>query len=164
MALSYHVLSKLLLIALQKIIHLKTKLSIADEIKVIEAIKEAEQLTSCEIRVHIQQKCEGDSLDVAVEIFAELNMHKTASRNGILIFIALDDHQLAIIGDVGINEKVAANFWEDEKEIIIDYFKRESYGEGLKVAILKMAREINVFFPADENNNNELTDDISYGA
>lgn len=142
---------------------MKNRLSPEEELKVENAILEAEKMTSCEIRVHIQSHCQKDVMDQAVEVFAELNMHKTAQRNGILIFIAIEDHQLAIIGDVGINTVVPENFWEDEKDLLISYFKREAYGDGLEAAILQAAQQVMTYFPANPEEGNQLSNDISYG-
>ena len=78
----------------------------------VAAIRQAEKDTSGEIRVHIEKHCKKSPLDRAVEVFAELKMHKTALRNGVLIYLALEDKKLSIIGDVGINTKVPGDFWD----------------------------------------------------
>lgn len=142
---------------------MKQQLSPEEEVMVEEAIAAAEKLTSCEIRVHIQSHCHSEVMDQAVEIFAELNMHKTLLRNGILIFIAIEDHQLAIIGDAGINAVVPENFWEDEKELMISFFRSESYGEGLQAAILQIGEQVAPYFPALPEQDNDLSNEISYG-
>ena len=72
----------------------------------VAAIKQAEKDTSGEIRVHIENHSKIDVLDRAADVFARLNMHKTAQRNGVLIYVALLDHKSAILGDAGINDKV----------------------------------------------------------
>ena len=59
------------------------------------AIQQAEKNTSGEIRIHIENHTSMDVLDRAAQVFAELKMHKTLLRNGILIYIALQDHRLA---------------------------------------------------------------------
>jgi len=129
--------------------HLKQQLSPEEEYKITSAINLAKQLTSCEIRVHIQLDSEGDSLDQATEIFTELNMHKSKDRNGILIFVALASRRFAIVGDAGVNEKVSPHFWEDIKEHLISYFKRGEYGEGIATAIAQMTENLNELFPSE---------------
>ena len=57
----------------------------------VAAIKQAEKDTSGEIRVHIENRSKIDVLDRAADVFAHLNMHKTAQRNGVLIYVALLD-------------------------------------------------------------------------
>ena len=46
-----------------------------------DAIREAEDLTSGEIRVHIETKTSGNVLDRASWIFKRIGMHGTAERN-----------------------------------------------------------------------------------
>ena len=53
-------------------------------------------------------------LDRAAWVFKKLGMHKTAERNGVLFYLAVDDRKFAIIGDAGINAKVPAGFWDDD--------------------------------------------------
>src|SRR3546814_4804526 len=67
------------------------------------AIREAEKQTSGEIRVCAEAHCPEEILDRAAWYFDQLHMQKTASRNGVLIYMALEDRQFAIIGDAGIN-------------------------------------------------------------
>jgi uncharacterized membrane protein YgcG len=129
--------------------NLKKQLSPEEEYKITSAINLAKQLTSCEIRVHIQLDSEGDVLDQATEIFAELNMHKSKNRNGILVFVALASRKFAIVGDAGVHEKVSPHFWDDIKEHLISYFKRGEYGEGVATAIDQMAENLSDFFPPE---------------
>ncbi|MFB0924204.1 MAG: TPM domain-containing protein, partial [Vicingaceae bacterium] len=78
--------------------------------QIVAAIKEAELNTSGEIKVHIEKKCEEDVLDHAAFMFDELEIQKTELRNGALIYLAVEDRALAILGDTGINLKVPNNF------------------------------------------------------
>ena len=84
--------------------------------KILQAIKDAENNTSGEIRLHLDSKCKGDALAQGIKIFQRLKMHKTALRNGTLIFLAVDDKKFAIVGDEGINKIVDDNFWDDVRE------------------------------------------------
>ncbi len=132
-----------------------------EEIKL--AIKSAEFKTSGEIRVFIGTKCKEENvLDCAAYQFKQLNMHKTALRNGVLIYISMDDHRFAIIGDVGINQKVESNFWDETKEAMLSYFKKGEMTEGLKVGIQKVGDQLKVLFPYQADDKNELSDEIAH--
>ena len=88
------------------------------------AIEEAELNTSGEIRVHLEDHCKTDNvLDRAAQMFDQLNMHKTDTRNGVLIYMAVKENKFAIIGDSGINEKVENDFWDITKEKMLGHFK-----------------------------------------
>ena len=88
----------------------------AQKTAMVAAIRQAEKDTSGEIRIHFENHCRKNVLDRAAQVFADLKMHKTALRNGVLIYVALEDKQLAILGDAGINAKVPDHFWDDIKK------------------------------------------------
>lgn len=133
-----------------------------DEKEIINAIKQAEKNTSGEIRVHIENKCpEDDAFDRALQIFEKLEMHKTELQNGVLFYVALEDHQFVICGDKGINDAVENNFWDTTKDIVISHFKQEKYKQGLVEGIIKAGEELKKHFPYQSDDINELSDDIS---
>jgi uncharacterized membrane protein len=116
--------------------------------EIIRAIRNAEMDTSGEIRLHLEESCGDDVLDRAADIFRKLEMHKTELRNGVLIYLAVKDRQFAIIGDVGINEKVPENFWDDIKEDMVANFKQGNFVKGLINAIETSGKELQHFFPS----------------
>ncbi|MEP1140325.1 MAG: TPM domain-containing protein [Balneola sp.] len=132
---------------------------------IIRAIREAETSSSGEISVHLEAKCENeDPIERAKEVFTELNMHETELRNGTIIYVATDDHKIAIWGDEGIHSKVGQNFWNDELDLLTRYFMADDYETGLREAVLKIGEKLREFFPYQgEDDINELSDDISYG-
>ena len=125
------------------------------------AIQEAELNTSGEIRVHLENRCRGEVLDRAAEVFALLKMHKTELRNGVLFYLAMKDHQLAILGDIGINNKVPEGFWEEIRDFMVAKFKEGRYTEGLSEGIKMAGKQLKTHFPYQANDKNELSDDIS---
>ena len=131
--------------------------------QVVAAIKEAEKNTSGEIRVHIDKKCKADVLDRAAFIFDLLNMQKTAERNGVLIYLATEDRQLAILGDAGINQKVPLNFWDNIKDLMVENFKQGKFADGLSEGIKMSGEQLKKHFPYQTDDKNELSDDISFG-
>lgn len=128
----------------------------------VKAIQAAEKDTSGEIRVHFENHTSKDALDRAAQVFAELKMHRTALRNGILIFIALDDKKMAILGDAGINTKVPANFWDETKNRMIEKFRQGQICEGICEAIREVGKQLKAFFPCQPDDVNELSDEISF--
>ena len=126
------------------------------------AIREAEMNTSGEIRVHLETSVTGDVLDRAAWIFAKVGMHKTKNRNGVLIYLAVENKKFAIIGDTGINSKVPVDFWDRTKELIESKFREQKYPEGIVEGILMVGQQLKEFFPHKRDDVNELPDDISY--
>lgn len=135
-----------------------------DEKKEIEkAIQTAELNTSGEVRVHIESRCIGSELDRAAYWFAQLKMHKTELRNGVLFYMAIEDHKFAIIGDIGINAKVDKDFWNQTNELILGFFKDGKYLQGLTVGIIQAGLQLKNHFPYQKDDVNELVDEISFG-
>jgi uncharacterized membrane protein len=142
----------------------KDTITDADEKVITDAIQEAERNTSGEIRVHIENNCTGDVLDRATEVFAQLHMHLTKQRNGVLFYVAIKDHQFAVLGDAGINAIVPDHFWEDITEKVISHFKKNEYATGLSKGIIMAGEQLKSHFPyEDKGDLNELSDDISFG-
>ncbi|PHS67194.1 MAG: hypothetical protein COB12_04675 [Flavobacterium sp.] len=134
-----------------------------DEAEIVEAIRLAELNTSGEIRVHLEPHCKKDSFVRAKEIFNKLEMFKTNNRNGVLIYVAVEDHSIVIMGDQGINEKVPDNFWESTINTIIEHFKNGNSKQGLVGGILKAGEQLKKYFPYQKDDINELPNTISKG-
>jgi uncharacterized membrane protein len=131
--------------------------------RIRKAIEEAENNTSGEIRVHMENTCKGEALDAAADIFKSLKMHETALRNGVLIYLAVKDHKFAILGDKGINEKVPADFWESTRDAMLTEFKAGRFTEGLCTGILQAGEKLKTHFPRNSDDVNELSDDVTFG-
>lgn len=131
--------------------------------RIEEAIRLAENGTSCELRVHLENKCPEDVMDRAAFIFAELDMHKTRFRNGVVIYIALEDRKVAILGDAGINECMEPNSWEHIRNRMIHYFKENNLEAGIIEAIKLVGEKIQHFFPIQKDDRNELPNIVTTG-
>jgi uncharacterized membrane protein len=134
-----------------------------DETRIVAAIGNVELKATAEVRVHVEKSCPIDVMDRAVEVFANLHMHQTRYRNGVLIYIAHKDHKFAIIGDVGINDKVGPDFWEQEQKLLTNHFRKAEFTEGICKTIEIIGTELQKYFPYEAGDVNELPDDISYG-
>ncbi|MFW5755249.1 MAG: TPM domain-containing protein [Tangfeifania sp.] len=134
-----------------------------DKIQIKNAIRAAELNTSGEVRVHIEKHCKEDVLDRAAYIFEKLEMHKTELRNGVLFYLAIEDHKFAILGDAGINRKVPENFWEEIKENMLNQFKEGNFTKGLSEGIMEAGNQLKAHFPYQKDDVNELPNEISFG-
>ncbi|MGA2407413.1 MAG: TPM domain-containing protein [Bacteroidales bacterium] len=130
--------------------------------QILASVREAELETSGEIRVHIETSLKGDVLDRAAWLFKKMGMHKTAERNGVLFYLAVNDKKFAIIGDAGINAKVHAGFWDDISELLKKNFKEGKFAEGLSEGILLAGEHLKIHFPHSKDDINELPDEISF--
>jgi uncharacterized membrane protein len=142
---------------------LKTEkfLTSKQEAEIVEAIRIAEENTSGEIRVHIEDKSEKPSIERAKEVFNTLEMFKTEARNGVLFYINVSGNQFAIIGDEGIDKVVPTDFWESTKNIVLNNFAEKKYKKGLVEGIKKAGEQLKHYFPYQSDDTNELPNEIS---
>lgn len=133
--------------------------------RIVAAIRQAEQATSGEIRVYIESHCRFvDPLDRAVELFFGLKMEKTEQRNGVLLYIALKDRQLAIFGDEGIHQKVGTAFWDREIRLMLNAFNAAHFADGIVNIVTEVGNALHEHFPYDAaTDRNELPDEIVFG-
>jgi uncharacterized membrane protein len=129
---------------------------------VVKAITEAEKFTSGEIRLHLAESCSGDPVQEAQKVFVRLGMHKTADRNGVLIFIAPGSKKVAIVGDEAIHRALGSTFWDEMIARLIEGFRSEEKGEVVAACIVECGRMLSKHFPLKSGDTNELTNEISY--
>lgn len=127
------------------------------------AIVRAERATSGEIRVCIDAHVLDDAFNRAVFWFEKLGMQHTKERNGVLIFIAAEDHKFSVIGDYGIHEKVTQQFWDNLVSEMKSFFSKNDLTGGLIHAIEHCGKALAVYFPYHKNDIDELPNEMIFG-
>ena len=131
---------------------------------IVAAIKQAELLTSGEVRLYVETKCDYmDAMDKAKEIFYKLNMTKTLHSNGVLVYVATKDKQLAIYADQGIHQLVDNAIWQSTFLTIKKAFTNDDYVNGLVNCIHTIGQLLHQYFPYNNDDKNELPDEIIFG-
>ncbi len=138
-------------------------ISVSDLDLVAQAVAEAERHTSAEIRVHLDHRCPGDAVARAVEVFERLGMHRTAERHGVLIYAAVEDRKLAVIGDAGIHARVGEAFWRRLVADVTVHFREARPRAGFLHAVRDVGQALRRHFPRRPDDPNELTDEVSIG-
>jgi uncharacterized membrane protein len=142
-----------------------------EDLEAIEAaVAAAERVTSGEIRVHLERRLPrargappGDALARAREVFTRLRMHATAERNGVLIYLAVEDHTLAIAGDAGVHTRVGDEYWQRIRDAMLERLRRGEPREAVVHAVREIGVVLHRFFPHRPDDRNELSDRISLG-
>ncbi len=128
------------------------------------SIDDAENCTSGEIRVYVENQCKSiNILERAAFCFNKLEMSKTEHRNGVLIYLALKDQKFAIIGDKGIHQQVGEDFWQQEKNILQQHFQSGKIVEGICQCVNTIGNHLQKYFPHQSNDKNELSNDVVIG-
>lgn len=134
-----------------------------EEQEIVDAILEAEKNTSGEIRVHLEASAKIDHFSRAQQVFHFLKMDNTKDENGVLIYVAVDDHKFVIYGDRGIDKVVPRGFWDGTKEVMESHFKKGDFKQGIVDGILRAGKELEAHFPWHHGDSNELSDAVSKG-
>lgn len=132
---------------------------------IVAAIRSCENQTSGEIRVYVEStNIYVDPLDRAIEVFANLKMQLTASRNAVLLYIAVKHKQVALFGDQGIHEQVGSEFWNKEVQQMLEYFRNNKLADGIVQCVSHVGQVLSEKFPYDpKEDKNELPDEIVFG-
>lgn len=139
--------------------------SAEEQSQIVAAIQKAELRTSGEVRVYVESHCKYvDPIDRAVEIFYGLQMERTALRNGVLVYVAMKDRQLAVFGDENIYKTAGAEFWKEEVRHMLASFNKQDYALGIATVVLEIGEALEKYFPYDGvTDKNELPDEIVFG-
>jgi len=94
----------------------------------------------------------------AIEVFRTACEMKTAGRTGILLYVSLAEHRAEIVADEAIARQVSAEVWGEAMAMLIDEIKAGRPGEGIVIAIQKIAEIVTPLAPATGDNPNEIPD------
>jgi uncharacterized membrane protein len=125
------------------------------------AVASAELLTSGQIRVHLERRSVGDPIAHAGRVFQRLGMDRTRHRNGVLLYVAVDDHKFAVVGDSGIHALVGHGFWDSVRDVLQREFRAGRMREGTIAAVAEIGRVLGDYFPNRPDDINELSDSVS---
>jgi len=134
---------------------------------VVDAIARAEATTAAEIRVHLERRVrhahsDGDpTLARAHEIFARLEMHETAHRASVLIYLAVEDRKLAIIGDEAIHAHVGDEYWGGVRDAMVRRLREGQAREAIVQAVTEVGRELSRRFPSIPGDRPRADNDLS---
>ena len=139
----------------------------ADFTAIAEAVGRAEATTSAEIRVHLERRVHhppwrrADTLRRARTVFAHLGMHLTAERHGVLLYLAIEDRKLAIVGDEGIHRHVGDAYWEDVRDQMVARLRAGQALDAVLLGVAEVGRVLARHFPRRPDDRNELSDQVS---
>jgi putative membrane protein len=95
----------------------------------------------------------------ALAAFYQKGLYRTKEESGILIFISVLERKVWILGDRGINERIAADYWESLVAELADGIKAGRAAEALCSVIAQCGNELARHFPRRPDDRNELPDE-----
>lgn len=129
------------------------------------AITEVEKTTSGELRVEIRQKRNHNEKSLTIEQiarreFIHLGMGKTNERNGVLLFLLLEEHQFYILADEHVHKKVNPGLWQEIANSMGAKFSQKQFRDGIIEAVRVAGRVLAEHYPRKTDDKNELSNDV----
>ncbi|MBD3669439.1 MAG: TPM domain-containing protein [Gammaproteobacteria bacterium] len=93
---------------------------------------------------------------MAKEQFLEQNLHHTAQRNGILIYISVAEHYVELIADKGVNDVVPLGTWDTLVQQLLGHIRQGEIEVGLITTVRQCGDILEQHFPAMARDINEL--------
>ena len=135
---------------------------------ITQSITDAEAATSAEIRVHLEPRVPRarfrrplEPLDRARELFTALDMHRTRDRNGVLIYVALRDRKLALVGDEGIHARVGDEYWASVRDQMVAHFRQGASRDAIVRAVADVGAALARHFARRPDDVDELPNTVS---
>ncbi len=132
-----------------------------------EAIRQAEATHSGQIRFAVEGVLPPRALFAnisaqarALDVFSHLRIWDTEHNNGVLIYVLLADHAVAIVADRGIHAKAGEATWQEVARVMEARFAKGEFETGAQEGIRMIARELVVHFPSAGGGENELPDEV----
>lgn len=96
----------------------------------------------------------------AREQFLAHNLHATAARTGVLIYVSLAEHHAEIVADSGINDRVPPGFWQEIIDRLTAEIAAGRLAQGLIAAVGACGTALREHFPRHPGDENELPDRV----
>lgn len=96
----------------------------------------------------------------AFSAFAETGVYCTERHNGILIFVSYLEHQVRIVADKGISEKISDDMWQLIADSLVEELKKGNGVAGFCDAIEKCGDLLSEHYPIQKDDVNELPDGL----
>ena len=133
------------------------------------AVSRVEAVAAAEVRVHLEQRIPKptggevpDAFTRARAVFHQLGMHRTRHRNGVLLYLALEDRKLAIVGDEAIHTRVGSAYWDRVRDLMVTHLRAEAPRAAVVHAVEDIGRVLAEHFPrTDKDDGGELSNKVS---
>lgn len=98
--------------------------------------------------------------DNALKQFYARNVHLTAERTGVLIFLSLAERYAEVVADAGIDAKVPQDIWDSIVAGLIDDARNDRLADGFVTAVAAVGALLAEHFPVRPDDINELDDHL----
>ena len=96
----------------------------------------------------------------ALQEFADLGVHRTEGRTGVLLLVSLFEHAVIVLGDDGIHRKAGPETWIEADRRVLEGIRSGSLASGLRAGMDTIAGVLEKHCPRRETERNELPDHL----
>lgn len=138
--------------------------AIEEAITASEATHRGEIRFAVESRMELRSLLEGEGPELrALEAFGGLGVWDTEGNSGILVYVLLADHHVAIVADRGYRDRVTAEQWRAICARMEEAFKAGDFRRGAVEGVLAVAEHAAAHFPLEDGpGTNELPDAVVF--
>ncbi len=94
------------------------------------------------------------------QVFLEHGLTETVDRSGVLIYISVAEHQVEILADRGIHERVGEGAWREQVQAIVSALHEGRAADGLCAAVQSIGHRLADCFPPRPDDVNELPNEV----
>ena len=98
--------------------------------------------------------------DNAMKQFLSRNIHLTAARTGVMLFVSLAERYAEVVADAGINSRVPQQTWDGVVAALVVHARRAEVANGFVEAIGVVGALLAEHFPVTSGDVNELDDHV----
>ena len=96
----------------------------------------------------------------AMQMFIERGIHNTRDQSGLLVMLSELEHQVVILGDAGIHQKVGDAGWEGYIERIVTGLKGGQAAASIVAVLHDLGAQLAAHFPARSDDTDELANEV----
>jgi len=96
----------------------------------------------------------------AMRMFIERGIHKTRDQSGLLLMLSELEHQVVILGDSGIHEKVGDPGWEGYVERVVQGLRSGKAADSVVSVLTDLGNLLAEHFPPRDDDSNELSNQV----
>lgn len=92
--------------------------------------------------------------------FYASGLYRTRESNGVEIYLSLFEHEVVVIGDRGIHEKMGEQHWQHVRDLIIEGIRNGDVCGGICAAVENCGKSLAQHFPPRPDDVNELSNKV----
>ena len=96
----------------------------------------------------------------AIKQFLARNVHRTAARTGVLVFVSIAERYAEVVADSGIDAKVGQHVWDGVVRDLTAHAGDDRLADGFVKAIEQVGAVLAEHFPVTPGDTNELDDHL----